>query len=58
MQKTSVTSLGLEDPREEQMATHSSTLAWEIPWAPLSMGSQKVRHGIATKQQQELACDA
>ena len=39
------------------MATHSSILAWEIPWTeelgrPQSMGSQRVRNDLATKQQQ------
>ena len=32
MQKTQVQSLGQEDPLEEEMATHSSILAWRIPW--------------------------
>ena len=32
MQETRVQSLGGEDPVEEEMATHSSILAWEIPW--------------------------
>ena len=32
MQETQVLSLGQEDPLEEEMATHSSILAWEIPW--------------------------
>ena len=32
MQETQVRSLGREDPLEEEMATHSSILAWEIPW--------------------------
>ena len=32
MQETQVHSLGLEDPLEEEMATHSSILAWENPW--------------------------
>ena len=32
MQETQVRSLGWEDPLEKEMATHSSTLAWEIPW--------------------------
>ena len=41
--------LGQEDPLEEGMATHSSILAWEIPWTEKpgvlqSMGSQRVRH--------------
>ena len=33
MQETQVQSLGQEDPLEKGMATHSSILAWEIPWA-------------------------
>ena len=33
MQETRVRSLGWEDPLEKEMATHSSTLAWKIPWA-------------------------
>ena len=49
MQETWVRSLGLEDPLEEEMATHSSTLAWRIPWREepgglQSMGSQRVGH--------------
>ena len=32
MQVTRVRSLGREDPLEKEMATHSSTLAWKIPW--------------------------
>ena len=32
MEETRVQSLGLEDPLEKEMATHSSILAWEIPW--------------------------
>ena len=32
MQETQVPSLGREDPLEEKMATHSSTLSWRIPW--------------------------
>ena len=32
MQETQVRSLGWEDPLEKEMATHSSTLAWRIPW--------------------------
>ena len=46
MQETWVLSLGQEDPLEEEMASHSSILAWEIPWTEepgglYSMGSQK-----------------
>ena len=46
MQETWVPSLGWEDPLEEEMVTHSSILAWRIPWAEklgglLSTGSQK-----------------
>ena len=49
MQETWVRSLGQEDPLEKEMATHSSTLAWKIPWTEKpgrlqSMGSQRVRH--------------
>ena len=44
-----VQSLGQEDPLEKEMTTHSSTLAWKIPWMEelgrlQSMGSQRVRH--------------
>ena len=47
MQETWVLSLGQEDPLEKAMATHSSTLAWKIPWTKKpgrlqSMGSQRV----------------
>ena len=49
MQETRVRSLGWEDPLEKEMAIHSSTLAWKIPWKEeldrlQSMGSQRVRH--------------
>ena len=39
-----VQSLGWEDPLEKGKATHSSVLAWRIPWAVQSMGSQRVGH--------------
>ena len=57
MQETPVRFLGLEDPLEKEMATHSSILALEIPWPEepqglQSMGLQRVRHDLATKQQQ------
>ena len=39
-QETWVPSLGWEDPLEEGMATHSSTLAWRIPWTEEPGGSQ------------------
>ena len=47
VQKTRVRSLSWEDPLEKEMATHSSTLAWRIPWRKepgrlQSMGSQRV----------------
>ena len=47
MRDTQVRSLGREDPLEKEMATHSSTLAWKIPWTEEpgrlpSMGSQRV----------------
>ena len=49
IQETWVQSLGQEDPLEKEMATHSSTLAWKIPWTeepgrPQSMGSESVGH--------------
>ena len=49
MRETQVRSLGWEDPLEKEMATHSSTLAWRIPWREepgglQSMGSQRVGH--------------
>ena len=48
-QETWIRSLGREDPMEEGMATHSSILAWSIPWTEepgglQSMGSQRVGH--------------
>ena len=49
MRETWVQSLGQEDPLEKEMATHSSTLDWKIPWMDKpgrlqSMGSQRVGH--------------
>ena len=49
MQETQVRSLDQEDPLEKEMATHSSTLAWRIPWMEepgglQSMGSQRIGH--------------
>ena len=49
MQETWVQSLGRKDLLEKEMATHSSILAWKIPWTEepgrlQSMGSQRVRH--------------
>ena len=53
MRETWVWSLGWEDPLEKEMATHSSTLAWKIPWTEKpgrlqTMGSQRVRHDWTT----------
>ena len=58
-QETGVKSLSQEDSLEREMATHSSLLAWEIPWTQelgglQSMGSQRVGHNLVTKQQQEV----
>ena len=52
MLETGVQSLGGEDPLEKEMATHSSILAWKIPWTeesavPQSMGSQRVFIDVA-----------
>ena len=49
VQETGVQSLGWEDPLEKEMATHSSTLVWKIPWMEepgrlQSMGSQRAGH--------------
>ena len=48
MQETWVQSLGWEDPLEKGKATHSSILAWRIPWTIQSMGSQRVGHDRVT----------
>ena len=53
MQETRVQSLGQEDPLEKEMATHSSTIAWKIPWMEepgrlQSTGSQRVGHDCVT----------
>ena len=49
MREIRVGSLGREDPLEKEMAIHSSTIAWKIPWTEepgrlQSMGSQRVGH--------------
>ena len=49
MQETPDRSLGWEDPLEKETATHSSTVAWRMPWMMepgglQSMGSQRIRH--------------
>ena len=56
-QETGVRSLGQEGPLEREMATHSNTLAWRIPWTEepgglQSKGLQRVGHNLATKQQE------
>ena len=53
MQETGVRFLGREDPLEKEMATHSSILAWRIPWTEergrlQSIVSQRVGHDRAT----------
>ena len=55
MQETWVQSLGQEDPLEKEMASHSSILAWRIPWTKepgglQSIGSHRVRHDLAQHQ--------
>ena len=59
MQETRVQFLGLEDPLEKEMATHSRILAWRIPWIEepdrlQSVGSQGVGHDLATEQKQQI----
>ena len=53
-QETWIRSLGLEDPLEEEMVTHTIILAWKIPWTEESSGLQsmvtKVEQNLATKQ--------
>ena len=53
VQETRVRALGWEDPLEKEMATHSSTITWKIPWTEepgrlQSIGSQRVGHDLAT----------
>ena len=56
LQEMCVRSLSSEDPLEKETTTHSSILAWEVPWLEdpgrlQSMGSQIVRYDLVTKQQ-------
>ena len=56
MQEMQVQSLGQKDSLEKEIATHSSILAWEIPWTEepfglQSMGSKKSWHDLGIKQQ-------
>ena len=55
MWETWIQSLGWEDPLEKGMATHSSIVAWRIPWTEepdrlQTMESQRVRHDLATEK--------
>jgi len=57
-QQTWVQSLDREDPLEEEIATHSSNLAWRISWTEKPgglqpMGSQRVGHSLEIKQQKQ-----
>ena len=59
LQETRVRSQGQEDPLEKESAPYSSILAWRIPWVEepgglQSMGSQRVGHNFAPKQQQNV----
>ena len=58
MRETWVQSLGQEDLLEKEMAPHSRILAWKTPWTEKSdrlqsMGSQRIKHDLATEQQQQ-----
>ena len=58
MQETQFPFLSWEDSLEKEMATHSSILAWEIPWTEeaggmKSMGWQRTGHDLVNKQQQQ-----
>ena len=60
-QKIQVRSLSQQDPLKKEMATHSSILAWEIPWAEepaglQSMGLQRVGYELASTWQQQCIC--
>ena len=48
MKENWVQSLGCKDALEKGTATHSSVLAWRIPWTVASMGSQRVEHDRLT----------
>ena len=55
MQETWVQSLGRENPLEKGIATHSSILAWRIPWTEepgglQSVGSERVRQNLVTRR--------
>ena len=57
VQETQVRSLGWKDPLEEGLAANSSILAWRVPWTEepdrlQSMGSQRIRHDLESKQHQ------
>ena len=59
MEEMRIWSLGWEDPLEKDMATHSSILAWEIPWTEepdglQSMGSLRVRYHLVTTQNKNI----
>ena len=61
VQETWAPSLGQEDALEKEMTTHSSVLAWKIPWIEepgglQSMGLQRVRHDFATEPLPPIIC--
>ena len=63
VQEMWVISLDQEDPLEKGMATHSSILAWKIPWTEepgrlQSMGSQRVGHDLVTEQPQQCSLNS
>ena len=53
MQENQVQSLGWDDPLKKGMATHSSILAWRIPWTEEPGGSQRVTHDLAVERQKQ-----
>ena len=58
MQEMWVGALCQKDPLEEEMATHSTILAWEIPWIEVpgglqSLGSQRVGYDLTTEHKEE-----
>ena len=56
MQETQVRPLGQEDPLEEDMATHTSVLAWRIPWTEEPGGLQvlELQHAVDCSMEKEM----
>ena len=53
MQEMQVQSLDQEDTLEKEIASHSTVLAWEIPWTDIPWAGKRARQDLAAKQQQQ-----